>query len=232
VSLMQTLPQLRSATRRMADAEGVEALSRHSDADVNDAVNRGLAALYRILVRTRGDQRYLSSQTITTVSGTRDYTISTSAMHIITVEAIVNGARRWLDAFAPEEFPLLADETSTGGPMRYALRGATTITLLPTPDGVHSCIVWFVPVPPTLSGSDTFDTIARLDDYIVAYAARDLATKDKAWELVAALTAKLTEMRGDVESIARQRDQNSVGRMIDEDMHGTSKASRRGRWYW
>jgi hypothetical protein len=207
----------------MADAEGSDALARHPDADVNDAVNRGLAALYRTLVRTRGDQRYLSSQAISTVAGTTSYTLSTSAMHIISVEGTVNGSRIWFDAFQPEEYPLLSDTSAgwSGQPFRYALRGATDIVFLPVPQSVYTINVWFVPVPSTLaSDSDTFDTIARLDDFIVAYAARELAMKDKAWELVAALKGKLEEMRADVEAIARQRDQNAPGRIIDEGLHG------------
>lgn len=221
MALTQTLAQLRSATRREADLEGTDALSRHPDSDVNDAVNRGLAALYRILVRSRGEQRYLSSQSISTAAGTTTYALGSTFMHLISIDITVNGRKYWLQAYQPNERVSLSDTNIawTGEPFCYAIRG-DNIELLPTPGGVYAVTAWFVPAPVALSSdSDTTDTIARLDDYVIWYAARELATKDRAWDLVAALTAKLNEMRDDIESIARSRDQNSPSRMTDESVN-------------
>jgi hypothetical protein len=92
---------------------------------------------------------------------------------------------------------------------------------LPVPKAVYSITLWYVPHPTTLvNAGDTFDTIARLDDFVVWYAARELATKDGSWELVGVLKAKMDEIRSDIENIARQKDQNGVGRMVDEGLYG------------
>lgn len=236
MALLQTLAQLRSATRQQADADGTDALARHPDANVNDMVNRGLAALYRILVRSRGDQRYLSSQVITTVAGTTTYALNAAFMHLISMDITVDGHKYWLEAFQPNERPLLSDPNVswTGKPFTYAIRG-NDIELLPAPTGVYTVNAWFVPAPVALSSdSDATDTIARLDDYVVWYAARELATKDKAWDLVSTLSAKMGEMRSDVEAIARARDQNSPSRIVDEsfnDRFGRTGAASRRRFF-
>ena len=66
------------------------------------------------------------------------------------------------------------------------------------------------------------DTIARLDDYIVTYAARFLAEKDKNWDHYDRLTARLSELKAEVETLGRNRDLNSPGRIVD--------ISQRDRW--
>ena len=222
--LTQTLAQLRSATRRLTDTEGTDALERHPNADVNDYVNRGLAALHRILVRSRGDQRYLTQGTITTVAGTSSYALSSVAstmMHVISVDITLDGRKVWLDAFQPEEYALLSDtnNSSDGRPTAYAIRG-DNLVLLPVPTAVYSGSLWYVPHVVTMTAdADVFDTIDRLDDYVIHYAGLFIAMKDKAWELAALLKANLGEMRTDIEAIARSRDPNSSGRIVDESLH-------------
>lgn len=221
MALTQSLSQLRSATRRTADVEGTDALVRHPDTDVNDAVNRGLAALYRILSRSRGEQRYLSVYSFETEDGTSLYPLPADFMHLISIDITVDSRKLWLDAFQSNERPALSDTNVawTGKPFAYAIRGEN-IELLPIPGDAYDVNIWYAPALSTLtSDSDTFDTIERLDDYVVWYAARELATKDKSWDLVSALTAKLQEMRGEVEAIARARDQNAPSRIVDETVN-------------
>lgn len=226
MSLTRTLAQLTTDVRKMADVQGTTALQRHPDADLYDYVNRGIAALYRILTDAIPDQRYLTSATETTVAGTSLYPFSgfTSAItdfyHLVSVDLVAEGQKHWLTAFEMHERPALSDDSAnySGVPFCYRLRG-TDIELLPTPGGSYTLTLWYVPTPPQPSSSGTaVETIARLDDFIVWYATKFVATKDKNWDLADRCSAWANEMREEIQAIARSRDKNSPGRIVDEMM--------------
>jgi hypothetical protein len=217
VALNRTLAQLRSSTRQFADVQGTTALLRHPDADVNDAVCRALGSLHRHLNEAQADQRFLSSASITMVSGTSLYLLASDFDHLISVDLTANGVKTWLVSYENAERPLLTDDSQsfTGVPFLYRLRGSY-IEFLPEPTAAHVATVWYVPAPaqPT-NDATTYDTINRLDDYVVAYAARIIATKDKNWDLVAECRNVCTELEAEIAVIGRTRDKNSPGRITD-----------------
>ena len=63
--------------------------------------------------------------------------------------------------------------------------------------------------------AQTFDTTSRLDDYLVAYASRLVAIKDKNFDLVAVCKDMLAELDGEISALARNRDRNSPPRIVD-----------------
>lgn len=223
MALNRTIEQMVNATRRAANALGTTALQRHPDVDLFDYVNRGIAALDRILKIADTGQRFLSSTSITTISGTELYALPDDFLFLISLSGEVNGVMRWFTAYEHNERPLLVDQNAgwTGEPLYYRLRQAN-ISLLPTPADVYTLTLWYAPAPDTLTTGQSYDTIARLDDYIVTYAARFIAEKDSNWELYDRLTARLSELRGDVEALGRNRDTNSPARIID--------VTQRDRW--
>lgn len=217
MSLNRTIDQMVNATRRATNALGTSALQRHPDVDVFDYVNRGIAALDRILkITDNGGQRFLSSSTITTASGTELYPLPSDFLHLISLSGEVNGVMRWFTSYENNERPVLADENAgwTGEPLYYRLR-QNNISLLPVPANVYALTLWYAPAPITLTTGQTYDSIARLDDYIVTYAARFIAEKDANWDLYDRLGARLVELRGDVEALGRNRDTNSPARIVD-----------------
>lgn len=223
MALNRTIDQMANATRRAANALGATALQRHPDVDLFDYVNRGIAALDRILKIADTGQRFLSSTSITTAVGSELYELPPDFLHLISLSGEVNGVMRWFTSYEHNERPLLVDQNAgwTGEPLYYRLRQAN-ISLLPIPSGVYTLTLWYAPAPGALTTGQSYDTIARLDDYIVTYAARFIAEKDSNWDLYDRLTARLGELRGDVEALARNRDTNSPGRIID--------VTQRDRW--
>lgn len=227
MALTQTLLQLRTNVRRMADVAGTTALQRHPDADLSDYVNRGIAALRRELDVAIPDQRFLTSDTVTTVVGTTSYALESDFTFLVSVDILANGTKTWLLPFEMHERASLTtpDSATSGIPFTYRLRGAN-LELLPAPQGVYTVTVWYVAAPTTLSADgDTFDTITRLDDYVIAYAAKLVAMKDKNWDLAQACDGIMDRMRDDVQFIARSRDRNAPSRIVDESL-----ADRWGRY--
>jgi len=229
VSLTQRRDEIRDNVRRTANVEGTSALVKHPNTDLNDYINRALGALERILTDAIPDQRLLSSQSISTVSGTSLYALGATFQSLISVSATANGHTSWLEAYEMHERPALtsADTTFTGIPFTYRLRGSN-IELLPTPAGVYTVTLWFQPATTQLTAdSDTYDTICRLDDYLVPYAARLVAIKAGDMKRMQICDALIKEYREEVQVVARKRDQNSPARIVDE-----TRADRWGRRRW
>lgn len=216
MALNRTIDQMVDATRKAANIQGTTALQRHPSADLFDYVNRGIAALDRILKVCDTGQRFLSSTSIATVDGTELYALPSDFMHLISLSGEVDGVMRWFTAYEHNERPALADTNAgwTGAPLYYRLRQGN-ISLLPTPHSVYTLTLWYSPNPSTLTTGETYDTIARFDDYIVTYAARLVAEKDKNWDHYDRLGARLTELRSDIEALGRNRDHASPARIID-----------------
>ncbi len=231
MALVQTLAQMRVNVRQLTDTAGTSALLRHTDAIVNDYINRGLAALHRLLTQNLGSERYLASSTLTTVAATTTYALPSDFSTLISADLTINGAKGWLDAFEMHERASLTDPATaaTGIPYLYRLRGGN-IELLPTPGGIYTGTIWYVPAATQLtSDGQTFDTIDRLDDWVIWHASRPIAARDKNWELIGRLDGWMAELRGDIETIARSRDKNAVPRIVDESMSSRSGRSRRWR---
>jgi len=232
VSLTQTREQIRDNVRRLADIRGTNALSRHPVTDLNEYINRGYAALYRKLTVIVPDQRFLSSNAISTVVGTTAYSLPADFDHLISADVLANGHLTWLTAYEMHERPVLADSSNvgTGIPMTYRLRGSN-VELLPSPSGVYTVTLWYVPaVTQFTAGQDssTLDTIVRLDDYVISYAVLQVAVRDKNWALVSECRTAMGELDPELEAIARSRDKNSPARIVDE----MAMLSRRGAGRW
>lgn len=226
MALTQTLVQLRTNLRLFADVGGANALLRHPDSSCNDYLNRGIAALYRVLETAVPDQRFLAQTTVTTAQGTSLYALPSNFDHLISVDLSANGLKSWLIAYEMHERPALTDPSIsyTGIPFCYRLQ-AGNVELLPVPQGVYTATLWYVPSVGQLSAdSDTTDTISRLDDYVLAYAGRLVGVRDKNWQFVATCKGIIDEIRADVEVAGRSRDKNSPPRVVDE-----SQADRWGR---
>lgn len=216
MALDQTLAQLRASTRKFANVQGSTALLRHPDADVNDYVLRALGSLHRKLTEAQPDQRYLAYEDISTTNGTSLYPVPSDFESIISVDLTANGVKVWLTSFAMNERPMLTDsaEPYIGIPLYYRLEG-DNLEYLPTPNATFVSRVWYVPSAQQPVEGQAFDTISRLDDYLVAYAARIIATKDKQWDLVAECRTVCTELEGEIAVIGRSRDMNAPGRITD-----------------
>lgn len=231
MALTRTLAQLRNDVRKVCNVEGTTARERFPDADLNDYVNRGIAALYRLLTETTPDQRFLASSTVSTVAGTSTYALPADFETLISVDLTANGVKSWLSAYEPHERAALTDPsvTSSGVPFAYRIR-AGNVELLPTPQSTYTAVLWYTPASgqPTLDAT-TVDTVARLDDYIVWYASRFVATKNKDWDLADRCTAFAAELRGDVEAMARSRDKNSPPRPVDVTQANRWGVRRLGR---
>ncbi len=230
MALTQTRIQVRDNVRRTTDTRNANALARHPDTDLNEYINRGYAALYRKLTVTVPDQRFLASDAITTAASDAVYALPADFDHLISIDILADGRLGWLTSYEMSERPGLASPVAGGSgvPTTYRLRGSN-IELLPTPAGIYTVTLWYVPNATTFTADgNTFDTIVRLDDYVISYAALQVAVRDKNWALAGECRTAMAELDPELEAIARSRDKNSPSRIVDE-MAGTGGGRRRPR---
>lgn len=217
MALTQTLQQMRDSVRKLADIEGTSSRARHPDADLNDYINRALGSLHRRLTIAMPDQRILAQDNIPTTAGVSTYGLPTGFDSLISIELTANGRRRWLTSYEMNERPALTSPEfpSTGVPFCYRLR-AGNIEFLPVPNQDYNPLIWFVPTASQLSSdAQAYDTISRLDEYVIAYAARLVASKDRNDDLRADCTQRMGELESEIDVTARNRDRNSPPRIID-----------------
>jgi hypothetical protein len=228
LALNQTQAQILANVRQFTDTAGTTALSRHPNANIYDYINRAHGSLHRLLTECGLGDRFLSSTTVTTSSGTATYSLPATFDHLISVDLTANGTKSWLTAYEMHERPMLTDSSASysGIPVAYRLRGSN-IEYLPTPAGVYTSTLWFTPTPTNWAtdGTDSasnFDTINRLDEYIIAYASAPVFFKDKNFDAYQMALGIVDRMADEVRGMAHARDRNSPPRPVDD--------SPRDRW--
>lgn len=215
--LNRTLENMRDGVREDANIKGTSALARHPDATLNDYINRALGALHRLLTSAMPDQRILASTTVTTSSGVSTYSLPAGFDFLISIELTADGRRTWLQAYEmPERAELLSpDQAWNGIPLTYRLRGGN-IEFLPTPTAVYTPLLWYVPAASQLTAdAQSYDTIARLDEYVICYASARVAKKDKNWDLYKASNDTCAGLVPEIAQLARNRDRASPPRITD-----------------
>ena len=178
MSRSRTLTNLLDDVRKAADIEG--AAARFPDAELTEYINQSIARLYTMLDRL-DSTHYQNTQTITTVSGTKAYSLADSFWTLKGVRVRVSGnvqfrARRYM----PEEGQWLdtMGVWAQGNPVCYRLVG-NTIAFSPVPTGAYTVYVDYTDAPTRLSsGGDTFDGIAGFERWVVLDAAIKCKQKD------------------------------------------------------
>lgn len=214
--LTQTLQQLTDNVLRVVDAEGASARNRHPPASVLAAVNRGRTAFFRLVAMNGGGERTLTGYPIATIKGTSSYALPADFGLLASIDMVADGHASWLTPFQLEERSGLTDPSqSLAVPTFYRIM-AESVELLPTPAGVYQVTLRYIPTPTALAApADSFDTIAGFDEYIIYYAGRILAEKDKAWDVAANAKGRLDELREEIVTWMRMRDGNMPPRVVD-----------------
>lgn len=231
--LTQTPAQLRASVRSFANVGGTTGTLRHPDTEIDDAVLRAIGSFYRKITVAQPDQLALSSNTITTTDGGSVNPLPSDFSSLLSVDITVNGTKTWMTNYENAERPTLTDPSAsyTGIPLFYRLRGAQFIEFLPVPKAGYVITLWYIPDAQQPTGGQAFDTLGRLDDYLIAYASRIVATKDKNWDLVGECRQVCGELEAEIAFLARSRDRNSPGRITDTFLAATNRwgRMRRGR---
>lgn len=228
MSLTTRLDEMRDAVRYTADI--VAFTDKHPNARINVLINQGLGALSRLCRTTNPLFQPISSVTLTMDGDNTMYALPATFRSLLTVEYTGDEHKTWLTPHEPSERPMLTDADSVANARRgtsYRLVG-TNLEILPLPPEDHTVLVWFASTVTQLAtDSSLFDTMERLDTYVIWWAAREIAMEREAWERHDRLSQKLVELEGDIRILARSLDLSHPARIVDLDR--TDKSGRRYR---
>lgn len=215
MAITRTLAQLREAVQRTADV--VAFTDRHTAASINELVNRGIGALHRLTMVVAPEFRPLGSTTITTDGTNTAFALPATFRSLISVEYTdSDGAKTWLQPYEMHERPALAgDGTVTERARAYRLLGSN-IEFLPLPPSGQTALLWFATTATQLAtDADTVDVLDRLDDYIIWFAAREIAMERGDYDRHDRLDAKMGKLEAEIQVLARTLDLSGPSRPVD-----------------
>lgn len=217
---MTTLLQLRTKAKRRAEMENSSLVA---DAEWDDYINYGGARLHRLLVSKFGDDYYVSSNDITTVSGTASYSLPSDFQKVRGVSWLdSNGQGYALRKYEFEErhllqFSQVSPDVSYPNIFYRVVDG--NIEFIPTPSGSETIRLYYIPEYTTLSG-DSSEVDAKIpngyEEYIVLWAA--IQARDKEQSDTMPLERMLAKIEADINEDAGNRDAGSPPRIINTNV--------------
>jgi hypothetical protein len=225
----RTLVLGRADAYKRADLEG--ATDRFPADEVTRYINQGRAALRDEIIKARGRSyfRKTTPHTITTTADTSRYALNSDFYQLISVRTSGDMGDS-LEPFTPLDEPWLRAPGSSNAewPSHYELQDGY-IELLPLHRAGLSVIVEYIPTLTDLSADgDLIEGYNGWEDYVIDYAAMQMAMKDDEPRVVAMLERSLARMSQRIAQMAPKRDRFRAER--EKDVRGTSLFARVGRW--
>lgn len=155
--MIRTLVQMRSEARLRAD---MEYSTNVSDATVDRWLNQGIAKLYDLLIKSRGEEYYLRSVDFSTVAGVASYQLPPHFYKLLALDIVETDnyfACAPLNFQTERNYGLGVDGLyNINDTYRYMLQG-NYIKLYPTPTEVRTMRLFYLPAAPELGVLDVLD---------------------------------------------------------------------------
>lgn len=218
---VRTLLEIRTDARRYAD---MESSAFASDAEVTRLVNLGIRAFWGELAQLDID-RPVQRTEISTVSGTREYSLPADFVSVRLVEVLSASGSEDASPIRPYNISeghtsysgLYGSANAEGEDIRYAIFGQgidgaqTTLRFDPDPRG-RFFRLWYLANPGELvADGDTYDGVIGWDDYVALWAAEQLLAKEESDP--SALIRRRMELMQTIKKVAGSRDMNGAHRV-------------------
>lgn len=215
MALTRRLDEIRDAVQRTADV--VAFTDKHPTTYINDLVNRGLGALSRLCRTVNPEFQPIASTTVSMDGNNTTYALPSNFRSLISVEYTGDSIKTWLLPYELHERAALTNPSVASNSTRgafYKVIG-TNIEFLPLPPSGHSALLWYATSATQLAtDSATMDTMDRLDDYVIWWAARQIAQERENWPRVQVLTDWMAALEGDIRILARSLDLSHPARAV------------------
>lgn len=160
-----TLAQIRSRVRFLGTYENS---TKFTDALITGEVNAALAELYELLDDAHGGY-FDTESTVNTVAGTATVDLPATFWRLRGVDILIGGKYHTLAQIGLDQRNDF--QTSTGRPAAYRTTAGGArgrLTLYPTPSGVNTIRIVYVPTfTPLSADGDSFEYYNGLEDYVV-----------------------------------------------------------------
>lgn len=172
-------------------------------------INEGVQKLQELLVKAYGSEFRETSTTFSTVAGTTDYNLPTDMLVFYGIDMAIAGLDFALQPYTRGERNLYKNQAALSTWRQrpaYKLSGMATgvIRLLPAPDGVYTCRLWYAPSATLLTtGTDAVNFPNGWERYVVVYTAIQMLMKEESD--VRELRIELDKMEDELREIAERR---------------------------
>jgi hypothetical protein len=229
MSRVRTLTNLIADTRQRA---GMESSQFVTDAEVTEYLNQSIAELYDLVLAARGEEYYSASGSFSTSPGIQTYSLPASFMQLLGVDVTLGGVTFTITPYnfaARNAFNQWRAWTAMawgpGQAVYYRLQ-ASNISFIPTPTGVYTVNLWYVPCATRLSGpGDTFDGFNGWEEYVVVDAAMKCLEKEESD--VSQLAARKMSLTARIQGMAGNRDAGNP-----ETVSDVMGRTGNGGWYF
>lgn len=188
-----------------------------TDTMITRWLNLGLRKVYEMAYAADPDAYNLKDGSITTAQGTPDYTLPTDFWHMKKVSC-ATGSEKWpirkMDIGGKSTFYV-----NQGRPLRWHFYDRTKIRLYPTPDGVYTISLLYVPCfSPLADAAETFDGINGWEEFGIAEAAMKCRVRDEGE--IGEFRMIMEMVRDQIAEMAKERD-HGEGDSIEDVKHGS-----------
>tara|TARA_B100001778_G_scaffold330227_1_gene332366 strand:+ start:2180 stop:2911 length:732 start_codon:yes stop_codon:yes gene_type:complete len=222
----QTLDDMRTRVRELANMETQAASGFVTDDELRRRLNEALKHLYDMLIEARGQEYYLKQHTFALVSGQNDYNLPADFYEGASVTATNNGYHYQLRTWEMQELAAMQSlSVQTSGSiysLRYRFKGPdipaglnnNRITIYPTPSQGFTVNVWYIPAMTELVlGTDTFNGVNGWEQWAVLTAAIDILNKEESDTSALMIERNMVETR--IRKLAGNQDAGHASRITD-----------------
>jgi len=215
------MPLMMARARQRANTEGATGFV--SDFELGDLINEGIAELWDLIRSAYGQDYFLSSAPFNTVPNQETYSLATLAADFLAFRGLdVIYGTNLVETARPFMFNERNRYKWTAGwaytlPVYYRLEGSNLV-LMPKPNGIYACKLWYTPTSPIINYADTtttFDGIAGWEEYAILWAAIRMLRKEGNSEDAGNLQQDMAAIKSRIDIMAAGRDADNPERVID-----------------
>jgi hypothetical protein len=209
MALDVTLAYLKEQVRSRADQQNSQFIT---DAELTDFINGSASSLYDLLVQAAEDY-FVTSQTITIVQGTNEYSLPTNFYKVLGVDYFVNNKPVPMSRFNFRDRHLYNYLDARPEIVRYGVWGQQLV-FKPVAPQIASVVIWYVPtITKLVNDADVLDGVNGWEEYVILDAAIKAMVKEESDP--SALIAQLQMVKDRIATMSKDRDQGEPQKTTD-----------------
>lgn len=191
---------------------------RFPDSELNYYINEGIAQFHAEMVRARGQGFSEATTSFATVNGQELYALPAALLEVVKVWTRIDGIERDLHSYEEWDTQGLVEPQSINSSYSnfgYRISG-DNISIRPIPSDVLTIRIKYITTAIKLTNdASTLDGVDGLEEFVILWAARRVALKNRDEFLIAALKLESDEMLERLRAIQPARNAAEAPRLGD-----------------